>query len=90
MTGAEMTGENGQEGVSEATAYLLPKDSLPPRQTAVYRLATKAQSAEEGREYVPPPPAAEVPPTLKQQADAALFYATASLLVTFVNKVRMG
>lgn len=87
-----MPGGNGQEGVHEAATYLLPKDSQSPRQSAVYRPANKAQSAEEGREYVPPPrpdEVEEVPPTMLEQAGAALFYALASLLVIFVNKVRV-
>lgn len=92
-----MTGENDLESVSEAATHLLPKDSLlsPRRQSAVYRPAKKSQSAEEGREYFPtttkPAAVAEEPPhTLLEQACAALFYAVASLLVIFVNKVRVG
>lgn len=90
-----MTGKNGHEAVSEATTYLLPKDPHSPKQSAVHRPVNKAQSAEEGREYFPTPTtkqpaAAEVPPTLLEQACAALFYASASLLVIFVNKVGVG
>eukprot|EP00903_Cladosiphon_okamuranus_P008976 g8587.t1 len=88
-----MTGKNDIESLSEATTHLLPKDSLssPRRQSAVYRPANKSQSAEEGKEYFPttkPAPAAEgPPPTLLEQAFAALFYAASSLLVIFVNKL---
>lgn len=91
-----MAGKNGHEAVSEATTYLLPKDPHSPKQSAVHRPVNKAQSAEEGREYFPTPTtkqpaAAEVaPPTLLEQACAALFYASASLLVIFVNKVGVG
>lgn len=87
-----MTSKHGLDGVSEAATYLLPKDSQSPRQSAVYRPSNKAQSAEEGREHVPSPrpAAAETPPpTLLEQGCAALFYAVASLLVIFVNKVRV-
>lgn len=84
-----MPGKNGHEAVTEAATYLLPKD---PLQSAVHRPVNKAQSAEEGGEYPTPPsrPAAEVaPPTPLEQGLAALFYAAASLLVIFVNKVRV-
>lgn len=90
-----MTSGNGQQA-SESTAYLLPKDSQPPGQSAVYRPANKAQLAEEGRESFPTtvattkPGADILPPTLLEQACAALFYASASLVVIFVNKVRVG
>eukprot|EP00752_Nemacystus_decipiens_P007301 g6532.t1 len=87
-----MAGNNGRDADSEAATYLLPKDSHSPLQSAVQRPVNKAQSAEEGREYFPTPPkpsAADVapPPTLLEQACAALFYAVASLLVIFVNKL---
>lgn len=88
---------NGQGDVSEDKQYLVPREISPRGREVLFRPASKAHSVEDGTaEFLPsatkgggtvlgaPPPA---PPTIWQQAGAALFYATASLMVIFVNKV---
>ena len=84
-----------QEGVSEEEQYLVTRQLSPRGREVLFRPASKAHAVEEGtaastpkggvgQQAVPNGP----PPTIWQQAGAALFYALASLVVIFVNKVR--
>lgn len=89
---------NGQEGVSEDKQYLVPREISPRGREVLFRPASKAHAVEDGTAAdflssatkgggaVAGAPSAP-PPPVWQQAGAALFYAVASLVVIFVNKV---